>query len=79
MRTAGYYKCNKNFWRFFLEGCEQINEKIPVELMLKYPEISKHVPDELKVKVKEKEKAQKISTREESRKEYIKSKSSVYL
>lgn len=75
MRTAGYYKCNKNFWRFFLEGCEQINEKIPVELMLKDPEISKHVPDELKVKVK----AQKTSTREESRKEYIKPKSSVYL
>lgn len=79
MRTAGYYKCNKNFWRFFLEGCEQINEKIPVELMLKDPEISKHVPDELKVKVKEKEKAQKTSTREESRKGYIKPKSSVYL
>lgn len=54
MRTTGHYK-NKNFWRIFLEGCKLINEKIPVELMLKDSEISKHVPDELKVK----ERAQK--------------------
>ena len=54
MRAMGHYK-NKNFWRIFLDGCKRINDKIPVELLLKDPEISKYVPDELK----EKEWAQK--------------------
>ena len=48
MKAEGHYKYIKNFWRFFLDGCKHINDKIPIEYMLKDPEIRRYVPDELK-------------------------------
>ena len=48
MKTEGHYKNIKNFWGFFLDGCKHINDKIPIEYMLKDPEIRRYVPDELK-------------------------------
>ena len=48
MKTEGHYKNIKNFWGFFLDGCKHIDDKIPIEYMLKDTEISRYVPDELK-------------------------------
>ena len=45
MRVEGHYISNKNFWEFFMEGCKQLDGKVPIEEMLKYPEISKYMPE----------------------------------
>jgi Glycosyltransferase len=48
MVAEGHYKTNCNYWKFFLYGCKQINDRILVEYMLENSEICRHVPDELK-------------------------------
>jgi glycosyltransferase involved in cell wall biosynthesis len=55
MKAEGHYKNIKNFWGFFLDGCKHINDKIPIEYMLKDPEIRRYVPDELKESVQKRE------------------------
>ena len=55
MKAEWHYKNIKNFWGFFLDVCKLINNKIPIEYMLKNPEIGRYVPDELKESVQKRE------------------------
>ncbi len=48
MVAEGHYKANCDYWKFFLEGSKQINDRISIEYMLENSEICRHVPDELK-------------------------------
>jgi GT2 family glycosyltransferase len=48
MKAEGHYRYNKNFWKYFIEGCEMNHTKIQVDYMLKDKEICQYVPDSLK-------------------------------
>ena len=45
MRAEGHYIKNKNFWRFFREGCEQVNHMALVDEIARYPDIRKYMPE----------------------------------
>jgi glycosyltransferase involved in cell wall biosynthesis len=48
MKAEGHYKYNKNFWKYFIRGCEMYHTHIQVGYMLNDKEIFQHVPDSLK-------------------------------
>jgi len=47
MKAEGHYIRNKNFWKYFVEGIRQVDGRISLEILLKDPEISRHVPNSL--------------------------------
>lgn len=48
MKAEGHYKNKKNFWKYFIQGCEKCNFNVRIDLMLKDGEISTYVPAILK-------------------------------
>ena len=48
MRAEGHYAKNKNFWRYFKEGCDQINDMSPMDEMKRQPDICKYIQEYLR-------------------------------
>jgi glycosyltransferase involved in cell wall biosynthesis len=48
MRAEGHYIKNKNFWRFFRDGCEQINHMALLDEMARYPDIRRYMSESIK-------------------------------
>jgi len=49
MKAEGHFRNNKNFWKYFIEGCDIYHPDINLDYMLTDIEINQYIPDQLKV------------------------------
>lgn len=52
MKAEGHYKNKKNFWKYFVQGCDIYHPDIQIGYMLEDKEISQYIPNQLKVSYK---------------------------